>query len=165
MNILRFVETQIVFKEIPDQITLAINISNCPCHCVGCHSPHLSENIGVILNTVTLDTLIAANKGITCIAFMGGDACPKEINRLAKYVRDNTDLLVAWYSGKEELSPDIELKNFNFIKLGPYKEECGPLDDKNTNQRMYSVEALREYDANTGEQLYGLNDITDLFWK
>lgn len=30
---LKYVNTGIVFQEIPDETTLAINISNCPCAC------------------------------------------------------------------------------------------------------------------------------------
>ena len=43
---LKYVDTKVVFQEIPDEITLAINISNCPCHCPGCHSSYLAEDIG-----------------------------------------------------------------------------------------------------------------------
>lgn len=39
------------------------------------------------------------------------------------------------------------------IKLGPYKEEFGPLNSKATNQRFYKV---------NGKELI---DITNLFWK
>ena len=57
------------------------------------------------------------------------------------------------YSGRQELSKDIELSNFDFIKLGPYKEEFGPLNSKTTNQRFYKV---------NGKELI---DITSRFWK
>ena len=45
---LKYVNTEITFSEVPDEITLCINISNCPCHCKGCHSPYLAEDIGII---------------------------------------------------------------------------------------------------------------------
>ena len=35
---LKYVNTGIVFQEIPDEVTLAVNISGCPCRCHGCHS-------------------------------------------------------------------------------------------------------------------------------
>ena len=38
---LKYVNCGIVFQEIPDEVTLSINISNCPCHCPGCHSNYL----------------------------------------------------------------------------------------------------------------------------
>ena len=28
---LKYVDTDIVFQEFPDEVTLAINLSNCPC--------------------------------------------------------------------------------------------------------------------------------------
>ena len=43
---LKYVNTAITFAEFPDEISLLINISNCPCHCKGCHSAYLAEDIG-----------------------------------------------------------------------------------------------------------------------
>ena len=47
----KYVNTEVVFEEIPDEITLAINVSNCPNQCPGCHSPYLREDIGEDLYT------------------------------------------------------------------------------------------------------------------
>ena len=33
----RFYNFDIVFAEIPDEVTLAINITGCPYRCPGCH--------------------------------------------------------------------------------------------------------------------------------
>lgn len=38
---LKYVDTAIVFSEIPDEVTLAINISGCPNKCKNCHSQYL----------------------------------------------------------------------------------------------------------------------------
>lgn len=153
---LKYVDTKVVFQEIPDEITLAINISNCPCNCKGCHSSYLAKDIGKDLTQRCLERLISENSGITCISFMGGDAEPKIVNMLAEVVHKR-GLLVGWYSGRESMSPDIDLKNFDYIKLGPYIEERGPLDNPNTNQRLYKV-------VNKDDQ-YFLNDITSIFWN
>lgn len=150
---LKYVDTKIVFQEIPDEITLAINISNCPCHCKGCHSPYLAEDIGEELNSHSLKELIDNNKGITCISFMGGDSNPSDIDALAQWVKIYYPLKVAWYSGRQELSKDIHLWNFSYIKLGPYMEDKGALDNVNTNQRFYKV---------VNDELI---DITSVFWK
>lgn len=151
---LMYVDTKVVFAEVPDEVTLAINISNCPCNCKGCHSPYLGTNTGEPLFPEVLDELIDNNKGITCVAIMGGDSNPAEVDALAFYIKAIYDnIKVAWYSGRQELSGSIKLKNFDYIKLGPYKEECGPLSSKTTNQRFYKVE------GNT------LTDITEKFWK
>ena len=51
---LRYYNFDIVFAEIPEEVTLAINITNCPNRCVGCHSPHLQQDIGENLTTEEL---------------------------------------------------------------------------------------------------------------
>lgn len=150
---LKYVDTKIVFQEIPDEVTLAINISNCPCQCKGCHSSYLAQDIGTELTFNEVRKLIKKNSGISCIAFMGGDSEPKRINALASFVTNHYQLKVAWYSGRQELSKDIELRNFDYIKLGPYIEELGPLSSRTTNQRFYRVEKGV------------LTDITNKFWK
>lgn len=159
---LKYVNTMVTFSEVPDEISLCIEISNCPCHCKNCHSSYLAEDIGEELNSHSLKGLIDNNKGITCISFMGGDSNPSDIDALAQWVKIYYPLKVAWYSGRQELSKDINLSNFNYVKLGPYKEELGPLNSKTTNQRIYRV-AYNHYDDGTSG--YELEDITYKFFK
>ena len=151
---LKYVDAKVVFTEVPNEITLAINISGCPCNCKGCHSSYLAEDIGTELTFNEVRKLIKKNNGISCIALMGGDAEPNKINALASFIINHySSIKVAWYSGRQGLSEDIELSNFDFIKLGPYKGEFGPLNSRTTNQRFYKV--------SDGE----LIDITSKFWK
>ena len=150
---LKYVDTKVTFAEVPNEISLCINISNCPCNCKGCHSSYLAEDIGNELNGNSIKELINNNKGITCICFMGGDSNPLEIDALAHFIKIYFPIKTAWYSGRQELSKDINPNNFNFIKLGPYIEDLGPLNSKTTNQRFYKVEEGK------------LVDITNLFWK
>ena len=155
---LKYVDTKVVFAEIPNEITLAINISGCPCNCKGCHSSYLAGDIGERLDFDSLDKVINANTGVTCISFMGGDVNPSTVNILAEFIRATyPELKIAWYSGRQELSEDIKLMNFDYIKLGPYSEEFGPLNSVTTNQRMYKVV---KQNGN-----YELVDITNKFWK
>lgn len=151
---LKYVDTKVTFSEVPDEISLCINISNCPCHCKNCHSSYLAQDIGEPLDLQHLTNLIDSNKGITCVCIMGGDANPSEVDDIAQDIKEYyPELKVGWYSGRQELSKDIELSNFDFIKLGPYIEEFGPLNSKTTNQRFYKV--------SNGE----LINITSRFWK
>ena len=158
---IKYLETLVTFAEIPDEITLCINITNCPCNCNGCHSSYLSKDIGEELNNDVLDKLISDNSGISCIAFMGGDSSPKEINDLAKYVKDKYPISIAWYSGRQELSKDINLDNFDYIKLGPYIKELGPLTSKTTNQRLYQYGKF--FSDYTIDKCW--RDITYKFWN
>lgn len=157
---LKYVDTKVVFQEVPDEVTLAINISNCPCHCEGCHSPYLAEDIGTDLTIEELTRLGTETEGITCIAFMGGDSDPKRINRLAKWVTEELDLKVAWYSGRQYIPDEIDVSNFNYIKIGPYIPKLGGLDSENTNQIMYEVCLT----SKLGDK-YLLKEITNKFRK
>lgn len=190
---LKYVDTKIVFQEIPDEITLCINLSNCPCHCKGCHSDYLAEDIGQVLTFSRIEKLLKNNKGVTAICFMGGDNDPKLVNHYASLIRKSyieevgliikvneaihfhhkeislnpgdevffmkpipSPIKIGWYSGRQELSKEINLENFDYIKLGPYKEECGPLNSRTTNQRFYQVLHTNEVK---------LVDITNKFWR
>lgn len=155
---LKYVDSKVVFAEIPDEITLAINISNCPCHCVNCHSSYLAEDIGEPLDLQHLTNLIDSNRGITCVCIMGGDANPSEVDDIAQDIKEYyPELKVGWYSGRQELSKDIDLENFDFVKLGPYIEELGPLNSKTTNQVLLEIEVVQ------GKVF--TKDITAKFWK
>lgn len=140
---LRFVNYDIVFQEVPDEVTLAINLSNCPNRCKRCHSPYLMENVGMILDENALDVLLDKYGGaITCVCFMGGDAFPKKVEELADYTHRKTNgrLKTGWYSGRPVLPKDCLIKHFDYIKLGPYIEQLGGLDIPTTNQRFYRIE-------------------------
>lgn len=153
---LKYVDTLVSFQEIPDEISLCINISNCPNNCPGCHSAYLKDNIGTPLTYTELMRILKDIRGITCVCFMGGDKEPWEIQRLAQFVKEK-GLKVAWYSGKQELHEDIRLANFDYVKLGPYVEELGPLTSRTTNQVMYKIDHLADKPF--------VVDITSRFWK
>ena len=78
---MKYTDTMVTFSEVPDKISLCINISGCPNRCPGCHSPELWEDIGTELNEDSLTKLINKNEGITCVCFMGGDADPPQPGR------------------------------------------------------------------------------------
>ena len=158
-TMIKYYNAMVVFEEIPDEITLAINITNCPCKCKGCHSKFLWDDVGEILDSHEIDKLIENNDGITCVCFMGGDKNPRDVNKLARYIVDKYNLKCGWYSGRDELSEDIDLCNFAYVKIGHYDEELGGLDKETTNQRMYRVE-----EDQYGEH-YMMRDITYRFWK
>lgn len=60
-------------------------------------------------------------------------------------------------------SPSVTVDNrwFDYIKLGPYISEYGPLNQKTTNQRMYFNTGL----SSSINRLIGWKDITYKFWK
>ena len=146
----------IVFQEIPGEVTLALNLSNCPCHCPGCHSPHLAQDIGEPLNEELLDGLIARYGAmITCVAFMGGDANTEEVAKWAAWIK-RAGLKTAWYSGRTSFPSEPRTPSqhsFDYVKLGPYVEALGGLKSPTTNQRLYK---------RVGDSW---EDITSVFWQ
>ena len=99
----------------------------------------MAEDISTELTNEEVDKLITNNEGITCVGLMGGNA--GDVLRIARYIKEVSDLKVGWYTGAEKL-PDcilLNLHNFDYIKVGPYKKELGPLTSKTTNQRYYKV--------------------------
>jgi anaerobic ribonucleoside-triphosphate reductase activating protein len=150
---LKYVENKVVFEEIPDCVTLAVTISNCPFHCVGCHSEYLHQDVGDELNENVIDTLINKNKGVNCFLFLGDGKDICILCELSKYIHEKyPEILTAVYSGWDLILPEYE-ECFDYIKIGKWKEECGPLNKKTTNQRLY-----KKID---GE----LVDITHKFWE
>ena len=131
----------IVCQEIPNEISLAVNISGCPNRCPGCHSPWLWENEGKEMTTELLSDIIGKySAAITCFCFMGGDADPSEIQRLSLWIKEEyPHLKTAWYSGRESVPEDFDLKCLDYIKLGPYIEALGGLKSPVTNQALYQV--------------------------
>ena len=131
----------IVCQEIPDEISLAVNISCCPNRCPGCHSPWLWSNEGEEMTEDMLSALIGKySAAITCFCFMGGDAEPMEIMRLARWIRSRwPEIRTAWYSGKESIAEGFDITCLDYIKLGPYIEALGGLKSPDTNQALYRI--------------------------
>jgi anaerobic ribonucleoside-triphosphate reductase activating protein len=153
---LKYYNYDIVFQEIPNEVTLAINLSNCPNYCKGCHSPWLAKDIGEPLTKAAIIHLLNRyGNSITCVCLMGGDAEPKEVEQLGRVIRDEkSQLKVCWYSGKEKVPECVNSKVFQYIKLGGYIESLGGLRSKTTNQRLYKIKE-------NGEK----EDLTYTFWK
>lgn len=156
---MKYLDYAVTFSEFPDEISLCINISNCPFHCPGCHSPELWKDKGIELSQRKLEKLISENEGISLVGFMGGE--PSIVNMLAEVVHKK-GLKVGWYWGGDSIPKEIDTKWFDYIKIGPYIQEKGGLDNPNTNQRFYAKgSTLHKMDANS-EMLY---DVTYKFWK
>lgn len=156
---LKYVDTAITFSEFPDEISLCINISNCPHKCEGCHSPYLREDIGTPLTMEVINKLIKDNEGITCVGFMGGDTDINSLNKLWENIKkEYPNLKIGWYSGNKTFNTESNLEVLNYIKIGPYIPQLGPLNNPNTNQQMFEVVRLEN-----GK--YDLLNITYKFWK
>ncbi len=153
---MKYVNYDIVFQEFPDEVTLAVNLSNCPNACPGCHSSYLQDDIGDELTEERLAALLDDKAElVTCVGFMGGDADPPAVRRLAAYVKRRWPLVrTGWYSGRSAAPEGTFDGMFDYVKLGPYMATCGPLNARTTNQRLYRIGPCGHKE-----------DITSRFWK
>ena len=131
---IKYESTLITFTEIPDEISLCLNISGCPCHCEGCFEPWLRDDIGVELEYHMLRHLIKNNPHISCVCFMGGDRYYSQMAALLRQGRaEFPHLKWAMYSGATEMNELVE-PLLDIYKVGPYVAAAGPLNVKTTNQ-------------------------------
>lgn len=135
---LKYHDYAVVFQEVPDEITLAIDITNCPHRCAECHSPWLREDKGIILDGSKILNLYKQFPYISCICLMGGDANHEGIKDIANFIHQNTKLKVAMYSGDDIIDQDL-IPTLDYYKIGSYQKDLGPLSSETTNQRFYQV--------------------------
>lgn len=151
--------TSVVMEEIPDMVTLAVDISNCTGLCEGCHSPFLRKDVGVELTSAVIDKLLADNFGVNCFLFLGEGNDSAALMSVASYIRNAyPNVSLALYSGRENVEDEI-YDLFDYVKVGPYRPDCGPLNFTTTNQRLYHV---RHHD-DMGQCRFTLQDITSRF--
>lgn len=138
---MKFISKNIVFQEIPNEISLSFEISNCPFRCDGCHTPELQQDIGTELTKDILISFIEQNRLnnkmlITCVLFMGGEQ-HKEIYDLLDVCKQY-ELKTALYTGADSVDDSL-IKKLDYVKLGPYIKELGGLKSEKTNQVLYRI--------------------------
>lgn len=139
---MKFVSKNIVFQEIPNEISLSLEISNCPFRCEECHTPELQQDIGTELTQDVFVSLIEQNRLnnkmlISCVLFMGGDQHPELCELLD--ICKRYELKTALYTGAESIDSKL-IKKLDYVKLGPFIKELGGLKSKTTNQVLYRIE-------------------------
>lgn len=129
---LKYYDVAVVFAEFPDEITLGVNISQCPGHCghmekdengkdkfvLDCSEPWLLEDVGTELTDEEIDKLIEEHPDITVFGLMGGDNDHKAVVHLANYIHEKyPNIKVGMYSGREFLNIDL-LNCLDLYKIG-----------------------------------------------
>ena len=150
---LKYLWTKEVFQEVPNEMSLAVAISGCKIHCRGCHSRELWEDKGEALDVETLCGLLNQHRGITTLLLMGGEHDIDILIELFQYAHKRVK--TAWYCGLDMVPKDKKgiLDYLDYVKIGRFDLDLGPLNDPATNQRFYKVEKGKLYDC------------TNLFWK
>lgn len=152
---LRYIDFGLSHMEVPGEASICIYITGCPNRCPECHYRVLQlQDSGELLGK-NLDTILAFYSPIaSCVCFLGegtaGDADRDELIDYAEKVHD-LKLKCCLYSGRDTEIEDW-MQVFDYVKVGRYRKDCGPISSPNTNQRMYKK---------TNE---GYTDMTTEFW-
>lgn len=140
---MKLVKYDVMFKEIPDEISLGLYFSKCPIRCKDCNQPELWKDEGYEFTFEHFKVLLEMKyKNVSCILLMGGEASLGELSFLIRKIKNTfPKLKIAWYTGLEFSDiKDLDfLHNLNYIKVGPYIKEFGGLESRTTNQRLYKV--------------------------
>lgn len=145
---------QQTFQEVPDEISLALSISGCKLRCKGCHSKEsYPENYGNELTKDELNRLLEKFRHTTCVLFYGGEWNMPCLKELILHVKQK-GLKCCLYTGMPlSFFKDDFIHMIDFIKVGPYIERKGTLNNPNTNQKFFEIKTD------------GLFDKTHLFQK
>ena len=136
---LKYLYAQVIFSEIPCEITLGISITGCLIRCPSCHSRELWEDKGTYLTITEFDKLLEENKGVTTVLLLGGEHDIGYLDFLFQHVYGK--IKTAWYCGLDFIPKGKEyiLEHLNYLKLGHYDAELGGLASSTTNQRLYHI--------------------------
>lgn len=137
---MRYLNYDVVLNEVPNEISLSFSMTGCPLRCRGCHSPELrNPNLGEELDKETLFHILDKYESfISCVLFFGGDWNKEWLIKTLTLIKERYNLKLCLYSGFEAVSSEI-LDNLDYVKVGPYIEELGPLNCETTNQMFFDV--------------------------
>lgn len=130
---------QVVWQEVPGEVSLAYTISGCPLRCVGCHSADTWPlGAGNKLAVQEFKTQLKQYQGlITCVLFLGGEWHEQMLLELLEIAQEQ-DLNTCLYTGYEDVSNEIKA-HLTYLKTGPWIRELGGLDSPTTNQRFIDL--------------------------
>ena len=146
---MRYSGLQIVFQEIPNEISLAIHFTGCPLKCKGCHSNDLWNSAsGFDLDTLKFDQIVTQySKYISCVVFMGGEWQLDSLIEMIQVTKKHNKK-IALYTGLQfDEIPQVLINNLDYLKYGPYIPKLGGLSSKTTNQRLINLTTNEELNS------------------
>jgi anaerobic ribonucleoside-triphosphate reductase activating protein len=138
---MRYSSIQIVFQEIPNEISLAIHVTGCRLRCLGCHSSDSwSSKKGTELNIDwLLKNIEKYRQHITCVLYLGGEWHTKELVAHLTFIK-SLNLKTALYTGLELSQVDSTIiDQLDYLKYGKYDADLGPLNSPRSNQKLINL--------------------------
>lgn len=126
----------IVFQEVPGEVSLLFTIPGCSLKCPGCHSEELHNlNHANKLDEHHFIELLEKYKDeISCICFLGGEWFEKELINLLKVAKKH-ELKTCLYTGLSKIPNEIK-NHLDFLKTGRWVSKLGGLNSPTSNQRF-----------------------------
>lgn len=139
-EMMKYASIDIVFQEVPDEISLCFTITGCPLRCKGCHSSHLrKQSFGEVLSYDHFESLLSEYRNyISSVLFIGGEWHEKELSHFLKSEK-KLGLKTCLYTGQDWIHTSL-LALLDYVKFGPYIQSAGGLEKINTNQRFIEIE-------------------------
>lgn len=140
MTALPIYSENIVWQEVPGEVSLAFLIAGCPLRCKGCHSAQSWAGKGIPLDADGLQARLDRYRGlISCVLFMGGEWQAQALCPLLQQAREEK-LHTCLYTGLEQDDlPQELLPHLTYLKTGRFRAELGGLDNPNSNQRFIDL--------------------------
>lgn len=134
-----YYDFQVVFQEVPGEISLCFSITGCPLQCKGCHSPYLwKKGDGTKLTLKNYHKLLGKYKNYaTCVLFMGGEWHKDELKLYLKSaIKEGYKTCL--YTGENEVLDEIR-NNLTWLKTGKWLSNLGGLSSIHTNQKFIEI--------------------------
>lgn len=158
---LHYAGIDILFQEVPDEVSLSFTVAGCPNGCDDCHWVSFNKIASSDFPRLTAAKMVEEYKKydglVTCVLFFGGDWELSFLESMIEEFTKHRDIEIipkfALYSGQEPANvlTEVNTEIWDYVKAGPYKREHGGLKKKTTNQIIMDVKRNK--------------DITYKFWK
>ncbi len=141
---MKYLNYDILIKEIPWKMSLCFAMTGCNIKCSGCHSKELwDSNNWKELTLEVIEELALKYKGLfDVILFFGGEWNGQQFITLLEQLKTKGYSL-ALYTWLNSIGQNIK-QYLDYLKTGPYVQELGGLESETTNQRLFSLISWEE---------------------
>jgi len=144
---MRYSKKQILFQEVPNEISLGFFITWCPWNCKGCHSVEFKNKLlwKELTEQILYRELEKNEKYISTVLFFWWEWYIKELSTLLHIIETFwlKTALYSWLDNIDLIDRSI-FSQLDYLKIGPYKKELWWLGSPITNQRFYDLKNWKD---------------------
>lgn len=131
---------QILFQEVPDEVSLAYTVTGCRLKCNGCHSEDSwdATSGSPLSEKIFIKDLKRYEGLVTCVLFFGGEWQAEALIEKLMIARKHS-LKTCLYTGLPKISQQI-VQHLTYLKTGRWNASLGGLSSQTTNQKFINVQ-------------------------